>query len=61
MYADGRHGNHESGGTMNLIEFFRISAYVVILLTLWHVVQAQLARRNPESDVVKAMAFVTGG
>lgn len=46
---------------MTLIEFFRISAYVIILMILWHLVQAQLARRNPDSDLVKAMAFVTGG
>jgi succinate dehydrogenase hydrophobic anchor subunit len=46
---------------MNLIEFFRISAYVVVFLVLWHIVSAHLARRNPDSDLVKAMAFVTGG
>ena len=46
---------------MNLIEFGRISANVIVFLIVWHLAEAWIARKYPDSDTVRAMAFVTGG
>jgi len=45
---------------MNLIEFFRLSAYFVIFLVVWHLGK-MLAARTGAEDIAKAMAWVTAG
>lgn len=46
---------------MNLIEFFRIAAYVVLTLVVLHLVKMFALNRNPDSDLAKSVAWITAG
>lgn len=46
---------------MNLIEFFRIGAYVVLTLVVLHLVKMMALNRNSDSDLAKAVAWITAG
>jgi uncharacterized membrane protein len=46
------------------VEFFafgKFMAQLVIALVILHLVKGWLIERNPDSDVAKALAFVTAG
>jgi hypothetical protein len=44
-----------------MLDFLRIGANVVIFLTIWQLVKLWILRRNPNSDLAAAMAFIVAG
>lgn len=47
---------------MNLLDFFRIAANVIVFLIVWNLTKAYLARKlGTDNGLVQAMGFVTAG